>query len=171
MSGRSQRILAATSTTHPPIAQRAIVKRTKALRACSACQEKRIKCIGGAPCQRCRESQTTCLINPDTDKRRKILLLRKMKALEDTIIDILEALRNEERSQRLITLVRNNASIEQIQQFVARDLSIHNPLKREKDARGSGLRDPCEMMAINYLCEAALEANISVTLVRELREL
>jgi hypothetical protein len=96
--------------------------------------------------------------------------LRKTKALEDTIIDILEALRNEEGSQRLITLVRSNASIEQIQQFVARDPSIDFS-KREKDARGTRLRNPCEMMAIDYLCEAALEANISVMLVGELKEL
>jgi hypothetical protein len=43
MSGRSQRRLAPASTAHPPIAPRAIVKRTKASRACSVCQEKRIK--------------------------------------------------------------------------------------------------------------------------------
>jgi hypothetical protein len=98
--------------------------------------------------------------------------LRKTKALEDTIIDIVEALRNEERSQRLITLVRSNASLEQIQQFLARDLSIDTPSRREKDARGSGLGDdPREIMAIEYLCEAALEANISMTLVGELKEL
>jgi hypothetical protein len=97
--------------------------------------------------------------------------LRKTKALEDTIISILEALRNEERSQRLITLVRSNASLEQIKQFLARDLSMNTPSKREKDARGSGLGDPHEIMAIEYLCEAALEASISMTLVRELKEL
>jgi hypothetical protein len=59
---------------------------------------------------------------------------------EDTIIDIMEALRNEERSQRLITLVRSNASLEQIRQFVARDLSIDTSSKREKYARDLDLR-------------------------------
>ncbi|KAL2782481.1 hypothetical protein BJX66DRAFT_320620 [Aspergillus keveii] len=85
---------------------------------------------------------------------------------KDTIIDILEALRNEERSQRFITLVRSNASLEQIRQFVARDLSIDTSSKREKYARGSGLADSREIMAIEYLTSrhqygAALEANFN----------
>jgi hypothetical protein len=97
--------------------------------------------------------------------------LRKTKALEDTIIDILEALRNKERSERLITLVRSNASLEQIQQFVARNRSIDTPSKPEKDAQGCRIGDPRGLTAIEYLCEAALEANISITLVGELKEL
>jgi hypothetical protein len=96
--------------------------------------------------------------------------LGKTKAIEDTIIGMLEALRNEERSCPLITLVRSNASLEQIQQFVARDRSINTSSKPEKEARGCGLGDPGEIMAIEYLCEATLEANISMTLVGELKE-
>jgi hypothetical protein len=55
------------------------------------------------------------------------------------IIDILEALRNEERSHWLITLMRGNALLEQIQQFLARDLSIDTSSSVRKMYEGPDL--------------------------------
>ncbi|KAL3449631.1 hypothetical protein BJX65DRAFT_272737 [Aspergillus insuetus] len=77
MSMRSQRILAPASTGPPPVTLRPIAKRTKTSRACSACRERKSKCTGGVPCQMCRQNHTTCLIDPDTDNRRRNLLLQE----------------------------------------------------------------------------------------------
>ncbi|KAL2785572.1 hypothetical protein BJX66DRAFT_314484, partial [Aspergillus keveii] len=81
MSVQSQRILAPASTAPAPVGLRPIIKRTKVSRACSACQEKRSKCSGGVPCRKCHENGTECLIDLNTDKRRRTLLKQKIDTL------------------------------------------------------------------------------------------
>ncbi|KAL3449627.1 hypothetical protein BJX65DRAFT_41928 [Aspergillus insuetus] len=116
---KSQRILAPGSTASPPVAPRPRAMRTKTSRACSACREKRIKCSGGVPCHKCCQSHTTCLIDPDTDNRRRNSLLQKINTLEDMITNILTTLRDKEKAECFITVVRSNASFTQIQQVLA----------------------------------------------------
>ncbi|CEL11841.1 hypothetical protein ASPCAL14936 [Aspergillus calidoustus] len=120
MSMRSQRILAPASTAPPPVALKPIAKRTKTSRACSACRERKIKCTGGVPCQ----------IN---------LLLQRISTLENTIANILETVRDEEKSKRFISVVRSNASFEQIQQVLS------------QETRRSGPSDIRGLMAIDSL--------------------
>ncbi|KAL3487799.1 hypothetical protein BJX62DRAFT_186872 [Aspergillus germanicus] len=162
----SQRILApATSALapKPPIPSKTAVKRTKISRACSACQERRSKCSGGVPCTKCYESDTECLVDPGTDNRRRALLLQKINQLQCTITNIIETLRDEEKAEWLISVVRSDASVEQIQQVLARDISKDDNSSRASEtpesttlveaqsARESGLRDIREVMAIEHL--------------------
>ncbi|CEL11840.1 hypothetical protein ASPCAL14936 [Aspergillus calidoustus] len=161
MSMRSQRILAPASTAPPPVALKPIAKRTKTSRACSACRERKIKCTGGVPCQMCRQNHTTCLIDPDTDNRRRNLLLQRISTLENTIANILETVRDEEKSKRFISVVRSNASFEQIQQVLVRNLSKDTSLGinmrpdctslKSQETRRSGPSDIRGLMAIDSL--------------------
>ncbi|KAL3442473.1 hypothetical protein BJX65DRAFT_286844 [Aspergillus insuetus] len=163
----SQRTLAPASSAlarNPPIASQTTLKRTKISRACSACQERRSKCSGGVPCTKCNESDTKCHVDPRTDNRRRALLLQKISDLQDTLTNIIETLRDEEKAEWLISVVRSGASIEEIQQLVlARDLSKDDhssggseipestTLVEAQSARESGLRDVREVMAIERL--------------------
>ncbi|KAL3488313.1 hypothetical protein BJX62DRAFT_180175 [Aspergillus germanicus] len=132
MSVRNQRPLPPATSFSASPASNPIVKRKKSSRACSACQQKRTRCSGGIPCQRCKESDTVCLVDPETDNRRRTLLMRKIDTLQDTIINIIETLRDEEKADWLIGTVRSNASLKQVQQILARDLSKNSPLDRSK---------------------------------------
>jgi hypothetical protein len=178
----------------PPIASRPTLKRTKISRACYACQERRskvgaslylsiyiiskiknksisgsatkgvIKCSGGVPCTKCYESDTECLVDPGTDNRRRALLLQKINQLQCTITNIIETLRDEEKAEWLISVVRSDASVEEIQQqLLARDLGKDDnssggsktpestSLVEAESAPESGLRDIREVMAIDHL--------------------
>jgi hypothetical protein len=109
----------------------------------------------------CRQSHTTCLIDPDTDNRRRNLLLQRISTLENTITNILETVRDEEKSERFISVVRSNASFEQIQQVLARNLGKDTSLGinirpgctalKSQETRRSGLSDIRGLMAIDSL--------------------
>ncbi|KAL3485378.1 hypothetical protein BJX62DRAFT_217312, partial [Aspergillus germanicus] len=161
MSVRSQRILAPASTAPAPVGLRPRIKRTKVSRACSACQEKRMKCSGGVPCRKCHKNRTECLIDLNTDKRRRTLLKQKIDALEDMITSILETLRNKEKAEWFIAFIRSSASLEEIQRVLARDsradksletnIRPDSPSIQSQDTRGSDLSDIRGLMAIESL--------------------
>ncbi|KAL3462775.1 hypothetical protein BJX64DRAFT_287985 [Aspergillus heterothallicus] len=118
-------------------------------------------CTGGVPCRKCCESHTTCVIDHETDNRRKIMFMRKISALEDTIAKILETLRDEEKSEWFIPLVRNNTSTAEIQQILAKESSKDTSSElstepeaislKEGDGRVSRPSDIRGIMAIEHL--------------------
>jgi hypothetical protein len=123
-----------------------------------------VKCSGGVPCTKCYESDTECLVDPRTDNRRRALLLQKISDLQGTLTTIIDALRDEEKAGWLISVVRSDASVEEIQQLVlARNLGKDDhssgsseipkstTLVEAQSARESGLRDIREVMAIERL--------------------
>lgn len=58
----------------------------------------------------------------ESDERRRILLIRRLKSLEDMIANILETLQDDNKSQPLLNIVRSNASFEQIRLFLEQSL-------------------------------------------------
>ncbi|KAF5857147.1 hypothetical protein ETB97_006227 [Aspergillus alliaceus] len=101
------------------------VERTKASRACSTCREKKAKCTGGIPCERCRRTGTVCLLDIDSDRRRKVVLKHSLEAVQryrNLLMAILEILGddNKTRSLELIEQVKTGASLEEISQYVAK---------------------------------------------------
>ncbi|KAL4805757.1 hypothetical protein BDV18DRAFT_12837 [Aspergillus unguis] len=158
MANQKGRILAPASAVSASIGVKHLVKKSKASRACSACREKKVRCSGGVPCQKCCESHTVCLVDTETDKRRGILLGRKLKSLEDMITDILQILRNEEKSQAFLAVVRSNAALEQIQQFLARDpdkdpsgSNTNFESTKPRNTQGPDLIDNRDIMDITYV--------------------
>jgi hypothetical protein len=79
----------------------------------------------------CRQSHTTCLIDPDTDNRRRNLLLQRISTLENMITNILETVRDEEKSERFISIVRSNASFD-LAGFSAKPRQRHIPRNQHK---------------------------------------
>ncbi|KAH8430916.1 Zn(II)2Cys6 transcription factor domain-containing protein [Aspergillus melleus] len=98
-------------------------RRQNVSRACIRCQQKKIKCFGGIPCQRCLETSTPCVVDEDSDERRKILLKRRISYLEkdrELLIQLVDTLRDEDRLHisDTMNLIRSNASIDDLRSFV-----------------------------------------------------
>ncbi len=75
----------------------------------------------------------------ESDERRKILLNHRLKSLEDMIANILETLRDDNKSQSLLSIVRSNASFEQIQLFLAQNLQQSTSSNRIMNLESSHL--------------------------------
>ncbi len=66
----------------------------------------------------------------ESDERRRILLNRRLKSLEDMIANIFEILRDDNKSESLLNIIRSNASFEQIQLFLAQNMQQSTSLNR-----------------------------------------
>ncbi|KAL4875881.1 hypothetical protein BJY04DRAFT_232119 [Aspergillus karnatakaensis] len=65
------------------LASRPIPKKRKATYACQTCRTLKVKCTGQQPCTRCVENKTECVLDPETDKRHKRLVNRRIDSLEE----------------------------------------------------------------------------------------
>lgn len=100
----------------------------------------------------------------ESDERRRILLNRRLKSLEDMIANILETLRDDNKSQSLLNIVRSNASFEQIQLFLAQNVQQSTSLNRimnlenihpgSRDTQDSEQSDQQRIMRISNLTES-----------------
>ncbi|KAI9038212.1 uncharacterized protein KD926_011151 [Aspergillus affinis] len=98
-------------------------RRQNVSRACIRCQSKKTKCFGGIPCQRCIQTKTPCVVDEDSDERRKILIKRRLSSLEkdrELLIQLMEALREEDRLHISVTmnLIRSDATIDDLRSFM-----------------------------------------------------
>lgn len=76
------------------------------------------------------------------------------------ITNILQILRNEEKSQEFLAVVRSNAALEQIQQFLARDpdedpsrsnTNFESTRPKSRNTQGPDLVDNGDIMDITYV--------------------
>ncbi|KAJ5325685.1 uncharacterized protein N7506_008787 [Penicillium brevicompactum] len=98
-------------------------KRRNARTACLNCKKRKLKCSADIPCQSCLRNGTSCLMNEDTDQRRKHALKRKLSGLEQKgqlLDDLIRTLQttDEECAAQVLTLVRAHASLEQIRAYL-----------------------------------------------------
>ncbi|KAI3055902.1 transcriptional regulator family: Fungal Specific TF [Aspergillus niger] len=149
-SERKQRILAPAASKDPvPSSSSSHTPQKRVSTACSNCRLRKARvscpdpracalnvcefdsaifqCSGTAPCDRCRRHDLACFIDRSTDYRRKNNLKRKIDSLEgdrDLLMQVLETLRNGglRRTHSLLHLIRNNASLEELQLFVENKL-------------------------------------------------
>ncbi|RJE18422.1 Transcription factor [Aspergillus sclerotialis] len=98
-------------------------RRKNSSTACIECRRRRSKCAGGVPCETCRRLNIDCVIDEESDNRRKVTLKRKIESLEedrDLLIKLLESLREGEsrRGSELLALIQSNAPLQDIRQFL-----------------------------------------------------
>lgn len=85
------------------------------------------KCIGRAPCARCRKENKQCIVDENRDGRRKVALKHKLETLEQDralFIQLLETLRGEDqvKADRLLRIIRRSeVSFNEIRRCIADD--------------------------------------------------
>ncbi|KAL4802520.1 hypothetical protein BDV18DRAFT_62412 [Aspergillus unguis] len=95
----------------------------KASIACAECRRRRSKCTGGIPCDRCRGDKTACVVNEDSDRRRKGVLERRLELLErdrSLLSVLIESLQqaNELEASRVLDVIRSRSSLDDIREFL-----------------------------------------------------
>ncbi|RMJ28952.1 Transcription factor [Aspergillus sp. HF37] len=154
-----------------PGLSKSISRRKNVARACSACRQRKAKCTGRIPCNLCRENNTDCSIDQDTDERRKITQKRKAESLEqdrDLLLRLVKVLRDENpKAVELLNLIRSNASLDETRRSIDDRLdslpypSTERPsLNRLRDeidvAHGNTPNTRRKMMNINRLWDVTL---------------
>ncbi|KAE8151670.1 hypothetical protein BDV25DRAFT_152291 [Aspergillus avenaceus] len=96
--------------------------------ACRACKLKKLKCRGDPPCEHCTVNGIDCIVDEMADMRRKFAMKRKLDRLElaeDTLVQLLSALRENEHTRvaQLLNLIRSNASFGEIATFLDQQFS------------------------------------------------
>ncbi|KAE8154583.1 hypothetical protein BDV25DRAFT_126445 [Aspergillus avenaceus] len=92
-------------------------------RACLSCQARKLKCSGTAPCRHCVVSKIDCVIDENSDGRRRTLMKRKLDVLEDSqelLAQVLDTIRDSSdiRVFALLNLIRSHAPLEEIKLYV-----------------------------------------------------
>ncbi|KAJ6121025.1 hypothetical protein N7523_005305 [Penicillium sp. IBT 18751x] len=124
--------LAPTPNDHPhQTSDYHVASSKKATTACSACQKRKSKCIGGIPCLPCQNSKTECIFNADNDGRRRVTLKRRIEALEqdrDLLMRLVNTIRDEDeqKGRSLLALIRSNAPLDKIRLHLAENQNLSN---------------------------------------------
>ncbi|KAL3448235.1 hypothetical protein BJX65DRAFT_317464 [Aspergillus insuetus] len=111
-------------TPHQP-PNTARYRATKASVACTACRTRR--CVGGIPCDYCRRVNTACVVDAESDGRKKGTLEGRLHALRRDHTLLLGLVRtlaeNDAETGRILNVIQSNASLDEI-----RDLLEHRRL-------------------------------------------
>ncbi|KAJ5552593.1 hypothetical protein N7494_001971 [Penicillium frequentans] len=143
-----------------------ITPSTKATTACSSCQKRKIRCIGGIPCLPCQNAKIDCVSNLENDGRRKITLKRKIEALEqdrNLLMQLVDTIRedNKEKCPSVLDLIRSNAPLDEIKLYLAGSLDQSNadnaPPKRQESV-GSSASTPRNVMDVKRICDTPIYA-------------
>ncbi|KAJ5584949.1 uncharacterized protein N7459_004749 [Penicillium hispanicum] len=119
--------------------------------ACTACQKRKSRCIGGVPCDACRNANTQCAIDEGSDGRRKTSVKRKIDALEqnqDLLFRLVDTLRDEDdqSSRGVLNLIRSNASLDEIRLCLAQnehsDVPGHDEATAEQSKKPKSVHKP-----------------------------
>ncbi|EED19089.1 C6 transcription factor, putative [Talaromyces stipitatus ATCC 10500] len=142
--------------------------------ACLACKKSKRKCSGTPPCDNCRALHRECIFDESLDQRRRVAAKRTAEELEyhrDMLNDLFKVIRtaDEKQAQRLLELIRSDATPEEIRLFIDEvlvQLQTFEPssrAKRETTAQLKELRSQANMqgsapsfrrqvMDVNFLC-------------------
>ena len=87
------------------------------------------QCIGGVPCESCRQRQIPCEVDEESDERRRIVLKRRLESLDrdrNLLLRLLEILKDEctTRTSGILNLIRSDASPEDIGSYLSEDLDL-----------------------------------------------
>ncbi|KAH8690074.1 putative C6 transcription factor [Talaromyces proteolyticus] len=143
--------------------------------ACLACKKSKRKCSGTAPCENCRALHRECIFDESLDQRRRVAAKRTAEELEyhrDMLNDLFKVIRSasEPQAQKLLELIRNDATPEEIRLFIDEilaELQAIEPNSKEKQetaAQLKALRSRANMqgsapsfqrkvMDVNFLCD------------------
>ncbi|KAL4807269.1 hypothetical protein BDV18DRAFT_115137 [Aspergillus unguis] len=119
-------LLPVPSSIPPPVGQTLRPRVKKASLACTECRKRKSKCIGlPPPCERCRRQNTPCILDEDSDRRRKGAIERRLEALEQDrtlLLRLVDSIREEsqEEVRRILQVIRSDCSLDEIRQFLAR---------------------------------------------------
>ncbi|PWY77084.1 C6 transcription factor [Aspergillus heteromorphus CBS 117.55] len=139
--------------------------------ACLACKKSKRKCSGTPPCDNCRAFNRQCVFDETLDQRRRVAAKRTADELSyhrDMLNDLLRVMRAEDQTHalRLLEIIRNNASGEEIRTYIDEMLSQiegHGQVsdvaerqlqevRRVIDIEGAGPSFRPKVMDIHYLC-------------------
>ncbi|KAL4910340.1 hypothetical protein BDW74DRAFT_144905 [Aspergillus multicolor] len=101
----------------------------KASLACTECRKRKSKCVGlPPPCERCRRLNTECILDEESDRRRRGVLERRLDALEQDrtlLVGLVDSIRDgsQEEASRVLSYIRSDASLEDIRQYLAQSSS------------------------------------------------
>ncbi|KAL4975853.1 hypothetical protein BDW66DRAFT_160124 [Aspergillus desertorum] len=105
----------------------------KASLACTECRKRKSKamlsCIGlPPPCERCRRQKIECILDEESDRRRRGVLERRLDALEQDrtlLVRLVNCIRDgsQEEASRVLNYTRSDASLDDIRQFLAQSPS------------------------------------------------
>ncbi|KAI9043560.1 Zn(II)2Cys6 transcription factor [Aspergillus affinis] len=140
--------------------------------ACLACKKSKRKCSGTAPCDNCRTFNRQCVFDETLDQRRRVAAKRTADELSyhrDMLNDMLKVMKAENQSYalRLLEIVRNDATAEEIRSFVDETLAHFVDTDKESastfqkleevrriiDNEGAGPSFRPKVMDIHYLCD------------------
>ncbi|CEL11977.1 hypothetical protein ASPCAL15071 [Aspergillus calidoustus] len=93
----------------------------RASSACIECRKRKQRCDGASPCYICRRSGQDCVIDEESDGRRKIALKRKIDSLEqdnEMLRGLIQTIRevDEESALEYFRLIRSNLALEDVRQ-------------------------------------------------------
>ncbi|GAM40038.1 hypothetical protein TCE0_034r12073 [Talaromyces pinophilus] len=142
--------------------------------ACLACKKSKRKCSGTPPCDNCRALHRECIFDESLDQRRCVAAKRTAEELEyhrDMLNDLFKVIRtaDEKQAQRLLEMIRSDATPEEIRVFIdevlvqLQTLEPPSKAKRETAAQLKELRSRANMqgsapsfrrqvMDVNFLC-------------------
>ncbi|KAL4923076.1 uncharacterized protein BDV17DRAFT_278081 [Aspergillus undulatus] len=122
-------LLPVVSAAIPPVGKPVRPRGKKASLACTECRKRKSKCVGlPPPCERCRQHRTPCILDEDSDRRRRGGLERRVDALEQDrtlLLRLVDSIRNESLDEaiRIVDLVRRDASLDEMRQYMDRKSS------------------------------------------------
>ncbi|KAF5862069.1 hypothetical protein ETB97_012216 [Aspergillus alliaceus] len=102
-------------------------KKTKTSSACISCKNSKVKCSGQQPCATCVKKNLECVVDPESDGRRRIQINRKLDSLEgdhELFVRLLRTLRHQNQNvEKLLNYIREGKpSLPEIKQFMDREL-------------------------------------------------
>ncbi|PWY85937.1 hypothetical protein BO70DRAFT_423052 [Aspergillus heteromorphus CBS 117.55] len=112
----------------PPPRPPPLTRPKKVSVACAECRKRKTKCVGGVPCAICRRHNVDCVLDEDTDRRRKGTLERRLEALEQDqslLRHLLGTIHDDDptRFDRILEFIRTDASLDQVRLFITNTCS------------------------------------------------
>jgi hypothetical protein len=106
------------------------------------------QCSGTAPCENCRTLRRECIFDESLDQRRRVAAKRTAEELEyhrDMLNDLLKVIRSagEAQAQKLMELIRNDATPEEIRLFIDEilaELQATEPSSKDKQETAAQLK-------------------------------
>ncbi|RDW90603.1 putative Zn(II)2Cys6 transcription factor [Aspergillus mulundensis] len=106
----------------------------KASLACTECRKRKSKatrllCVGlPPPCERCRRLNTECILDEESDRRRRGVLERRLDALEQDrtlLVRLVDSIRDgsQEEASRVLSYIRSDASLDDIRHYLSQSSS------------------------------------------------
>ncbi|KAL4987083.1 hypothetical protein BDW68DRAFT_188302 [Aspergillus falconensis] len=128
-----RRLLPVPSAVASPVGNTIRPRVKKASLACTECRKRKSKamlsCVGlPPPCERCRRQKTECILDEESDRRRRGVLERRLDALEQDrtlLVRLVDCIRHgsQEEASRVLNYIRSDASLDDIRQFLAQSES------------------------------------------------